>query len=59
MSKKNEPVLHKKWEHRYEDDETISIWKYDSKKSNINPYEVEIIYKNDKPTKRKKKGGTK
>lgn len=47
-------IEHRKWERRYENDETISIWKYDSKKSMVNPYEVEIIYKNDKPVKRKK-----
>jgi hypothetical protein len=45
MSKKKEPIEHKKWERHYEDDETISIWRYDSKKSMINPYEVEIKYK--------------
>jgi hypothetical protein len=59
MSKKKEEIQHRKWEHRYEDENTISIWRYDSKKSMINPYEVEIKYKNDKPTKVKKKGGTK
>lgn len=52
-------IEHKKWEHRFEDEETISVWKYDTKKSKTNPYEVEIIYKNDKPIKKTKKGGTK
>lgn len=41
---KNE-VEHKKWERVYEDDDTITIWKYDSKISMINPYQVEIKYK--------------
>lgn len=51
-------VEHRKWEHIYEDDYTISIWRYDSRKSTVNPYEVEIKYKNDpgpKPKTRKKK----
>ena len=41
---KNE-VEHKKCERIYEDEDTISIWKYNSKISMINPYEVEIKYK--------------
>jgi len=45
MSKKKEQIEHKKWERRYEDDETITIWRYDSKKSMVNPCEVEIKYK--------------
>lgn len=45
MAKKKEIIEHKKWERVYEDDETITIWRYDSKKSMINPYEVEIKYK--------------
>ena len=36
---------HKKWERIFEDEYSISIWRYDSKKSLINPYEVEIKYK--------------
>ena len=35
----------KKWERTYEDEDTISIWKYNSNISMINPYEVEIKYK--------------
>jgi hypothetical protein len=35
----------KKWERIYEDEDTISIWKYNSKISMVNPYEVEIKYK--------------
>lgn len=51
-------IEHRKWERVYEDEYTISIWKYDSRKSTINPYEVEIKYKKDpdlKPTTRKKR----
>lgn len=53
-----------KWEVRYEDEFTISIWKYNSKISRINPYETSIEYKKEKvdkkivdkkPTTRKKK----
>ena len=44
MAKKQEEE-HKKWERVYEDDETISIWRYDSKISRVNPYQVEIKYK--------------
>lgn len=58
MKNKVTPEPHKKWERIFEDDNTIRIWKYNSKISNINPYEVEIKYKNETPTKRtKKKGG--
>ncbi len=42
--KKTEEV-HKKWERTFEDEYSISIWKYDSKKSMINPYEVETKQK--------------
>ena len=34
-----------KWEHVYEDEETISIWKYNSKVTIAGPVEVEIKYK--------------
>ena len=37
-----------KWEVIYEDENTLDIWRYDIKVSRINPYEVEILYKNDK-----------
>ena len=60
MSKKTnlKEVVHRKWERVYEDEDSISIWKYDSKKSLINPYEVEIKYKTEKkvPNKRKSEG---
>jgi hypothetical protein len=51
-------IVHRKWETVYEDEYTISIWKYDSRKSNVNPYEVEIKYKKEVdvvPKTRKKK----
>ena len=34
-----------KWEHVYEDEETIAIWKYNSKVTIAGPVEVEIKYK--------------
>lgn len=51
-------IVHRKWETVYEDEYTISIWKYDSRKSNVNPYEVETKYKKEVevvPKTRKKK----
>ena len=62
MAKKNEEE-HRKWERVYENEDTISIWRYDSKISSVNPYQVEIKYK--KPpvprvgVKRTKLGGEK
>jgi hypothetical protein len=53
MSKKQVQTEHKKWERIYESEDSISIWKYDSKISTVNPYQVEIKYKN---TKTKKSG---
>jgi hypothetical protein len=41
-------VEHRKWERVYEDEDSISIWRYDSKKSLINPCEVEIKYKSER-----------
>lgn len=40
-----------KWERRFEDDDCVEIWKYDSKKTTRGPVEVIITYKNgyDKP----------
>jgi len=49
-----------KWEHVYEDEETISIWKYNSKVTTAGPVEVEIKYKKGyvppKPVKKKTLG---
>lgn len=44
FEKKPEPKP-TKWEVKYEDDECISIWKYDSKKTTFGPVEVEYKYK--------------
>ena len=49
-----------KWEHVYEDEETIAIWKYNSKVTTSGPVEVEIKYKKGyvapKPVKKKTLG---
>jgi hypothetical protein len=49
-----------KWEHVYEDEETITIWKYNSKVTTAGPVEVEIKYKKGyvapKPVKKKTLG---
>lgn len=44
----------RKWERVYESEDTITIWKYNSEISLINPYEVEIKYKKEPETKTKK-----
>jgi hypothetical protein len=48
MIKKKIEIERKKWERVFEDDNSITIFKYDSKKSMVNPYEVDIKYKNEK-----------
>ena len=48
MAKKIITTEHKKWERVYEFDDYTTIWKYDSKKSLINPVEVEIKYKSER-----------
>lgn len=61
MAKKQEEE-HRKWERTYESEEMITIWKYDSKISKVNPYQVEIKYKVPpvpKTVKRTKLGGKK
>jgi hypothetical protein len=59
MAKKTKlkEVEHRKWERVYDGEDRISIWRYDSRKSLINPYEVEVKYKNEKrsPSKLKNK----
>ena len=54
------PIKPTKWEHVYEDEETISIWKYNSKITIAGPVEVEIKYKSGyvppKPIKKKTLG---
>jgi len=54
MIKKKVEIEHKKWERVFEDDDSITIFKYDSKRSMVNPYEVEIKYKNEKRTPKRK-----
>ena len=46
-------IEHKKWEVHYESDDELSVWRYDSKNSMVNPIEVETLYKNDKSDARK------
>ncbi len=56
MKKTVDTVQHRKWEVVYEDDYTISIWKYDTKKNSANnPYEVEVKYKKEPVTEKKTK----
>ena len=43
-----------KWEVKYENDYTISTWKYNSKISRTNPYEITIEYKGEPEVKRKR-----
>lgn len=42
--------IHRKWEVVYEDENTVSTWKYDTKKNGNNPYEVDVKYKKEFPT---------
>jgi len=53
--KKPEVIQHRKWEVVYEDDYTISTWKYDTKKNGNNPYEVDVKYKKEPITEKKTK----
>lgn len=57
MTKKTnlKEVERRKWERVYEDEDSISIWRYDSKISLINPYEVETKYKTEKKVPSKQK----
>ena len=49
-------IKYRKWEVVYENDYTISTWKYNSKISLVNPVEVSIKYKNDtEPIKKQRK----
>jgi hypothetical protein len=61
MAKKTniKEVEHRKWERIYEDEDSISIWRFDSKKSLINPCEVEIKYKTEKKVSSKRKSDDK
>ena len=42
MSEKKKPTETKKYERIYEDNDSISVWKYDTSKTITGPYEVEI-----------------
>jgi hypothetical protein len=42
MAEKKTPTESKKYERIYEDEDSISIWKYDTSKSTRGPYEVEF-----------------
>lgn len=48
MSEKKPPTETKKYERIYEDDDSISVWKYDTSKTITGPYEVEIKHKKKK-----------
>lgn len=45
--KKNKTLNNFKWEVISENDVAKFIWKYNSKISSINPYEVEVKYKSN------------
>ena len=40
------PIKPTKWEQVYEDEETITIWRYNSNITTSGPVEVEFKYKN-------------
>jgi hypothetical protein len=42
MAEKKKPTESKKYERIYEDEDSISIWRYDTSKSTRGPYEVEL-----------------
>jgi len=44
---KNKTLNNFKWEVIFENDVAKFIWKYNSKISSINPYEVEVKYKSN------------
>ena len=48
MTEKKKPIESKKYERIYEDDDSISVWKYDTSKTITGPYEVEIKHKKKK-----------
>ena len=55
MKPKNTTPIKEKWEVRYEDEDGISIWKYDIKKNPNGVYQVEQIDKKPQPVKKKSK----
>jgi hypothetical protein len=48
MGKNTSNVQIKKWERKFENEYSITIWKFNSDISLTNPYEVEIKHKPDK-----------
>jgi hypothetical protein len=44
-----------KWEERYEDDDSVTIWRYDIRKTVNGPVEVEFRWKKNKDPDTKKK----
>ena len=57
MKPKNTTPIKEKWEVRYEDEDSISIWKYDMKKKPNGVYQVEQIDKKPVSVKKKTKKG--
>lgn len=57
MKPKNTTPIKEKWEVRYEDEDSISIWKYDMKKNPNGVYQVEQIDKKPASVKKKTKKG--
>lgn len=57
MKPKNTTPIKEKWEVRYEDEDSISIWKYDMKKNPNGVYQVEQIDKKPVSVKKKTKKG--
>lgn len=51
VMKKENKNKENRFERRFEDEYSISIWKYDKTKSLINPIEVEHVWKADKTKK--------
>jgi hypothetical protein len=59
MRKKIIKEVPQKWERVFESEEIITTWKYDSKFSKNNPYQVDIKYKINHLESEKKKSGRK
>jgi hypothetical protein len=55
MKHKVTALIKEKWEVCYEDEDGISIWKYDMKKNPNGVYQVEQIDKKPQPGKKKSK----
>ena len=48
MAEKKKPTEVKKFERIYQNEDSISIWRYDTSKTTTGPYEVEIKYNKKK-----------